>query len=173
MLRIMAITILIFFSMISIRENIYAQTDQVISNGIEPLMSDRDQARQVLLEPQKFIEMCKLYYQPQIEALPWTPVGQMSRYLFYMAEVHNDKDFLDRVLMTYVRLGLEINYNHVFTVPQQRQLLLQDTLCEDYINVVVVEAATLITYVVDDEYLKQKFEEYSQLVGPLHIVYRY
>lgn len=158
----MAITILIL-SMMSIRENAYSQTDEVTSDALESLPLVKDQARQILLEPQKFIEMCKLHYQSDIEALPWTPVGQMSRYLFYVAEAQGDKDFLDRILMTYVRLGLEINYNRVFTLPQQRQMLLPGTLCEDYINVVAVEAATHLVYIGDDEYLKKRFEEFKNI----------
>ena len=95
--------------MMSVRENTYSQTDDVTFDPLESLSLVRDQARQILLEPQKFIEMCKLRYQSQIEALPWTPASQMSRYLFYVAEAQSDKDFLDRILMTYVHLGLEIN----------------------------------------------------------------
>ena len=164
MLKVLIATILIFFSILNIQKDIYAQTNESTSNDIEPLspISDRDRARQTLLDPQKFIEMCELHYQPGVETLPWSPVGQMGRYLFYIAEVQTDDDFLGTLLMTYIYLGLEeFNYNDIFDRPSpivREPLPEEPQSCEDYIHVVAIEAAT---HIQDDESLKQKFEEFK------------
>ena len=125
-------------------------------------MSRRDQARQILLDPQKLIDTCKSYYIPGIEASPWDPLLQIARYLFQSAEVEGDEDFLDTVLMTYIHLGLEeLDYNYLMTYsPPKEQLPTDKKLCEDYIHMVAIEAAANIN---DDELLKQRFEEFRNL----------
>lgn len=125
-------------------------------------LSRRDQARQILLDPQKLIDFCKSSYAPGIESDPLGPILQVSRHLFYRVQAEGDDDFLDAVLMTYIHLGLEeVDYNHFFTFPPQREYLpLDNKFCEDYIHGVAIEAASNIT---DDEHLKRRFEEFKDL----------
>ena len=164
MLRVIIVAIFVFTGILSISEITYTQTNQDVVNIELPsaTISARDEARQILLDPQRFIEMCKSHHYPRVQVRSWSPLTQMSRYLFYMAGARGDDDFLHEVLMTYVHMGLEsINYNLLYASAYgiSRELSV-DKPCEDYINVVAIEAAT---HIDNDELLKQIFEEFKDL----------
>ena len=143
--------------------SVFAQAQENEANSdLMSTVNHRDQARQILLDPQKLIDECKSYYSPGIEAYPWSPMTQVSQHLFHIAEARGDEDFLDVVLMTYIHLGLEeIDYNYLFTFSPPREYLpLENTFCEDYIHIAAIEAAANIN---DDERRKQRFEEFKNL----------